>query len=137
MLMLPNILWMIFPGEKAQETAAVPLWLNIVENIGRIGILVLPFFFSLDLSRKYGPIALAGMALALAVYYFAWGRYVWGGRTLDLMGEPLLGMPLPLAVAPTIFLLLSAYLYLMGSWWMFGTAFVFGAAHIWVSALSF
>ena len=133
--MLPNILWMITPGEKAQETAAVPLWLNIVENIGRMAILVLPFFFNLDLSRRYSLFSLVGMGLALTVYYFAWGRYFMGGRTLTLMGAPLLAIPLPLAVAPVLFLALSAYL--MGSWWMLGASLIFGIAHVWVSALTF
>ena len=43
-------------------------------------------------------------------------------------------MPLPMAVAPALFLILSAYL--MGSWIMLAVSLWFGIAHIWVSALS-
>ncbi len=135
LLMLPNILWMILPGEKAQQEAKAPLWLTVLENTGRMVILVLPFFYHLDLSRMYGFMVLAVMGLALAVYYLAWGRYFLRGCTLDLMGAPLLGIPLPLVVAPVVFLLLSAYL--MGSWWMFGASVIFGIAHIRVSQLTF
>jgi hypothetical protein len=79
-------------------------------------------------------VALVIVCLALALYYAAWIRYFAAGRTAVLMGAPMLGIPLPLAVAPTVLLIASSYL--LGSWPMLAEAVWFGATHIWVSALT-
>lgn len=135
LLMLPNFLWMALSRGVQEAGSPPPLWLNIVENVGRAAILLLPFFYDLNLSRPLSRPAAVGMGLALGVYYIAWVRYFTGSRTPELLGAPLFGIPLPLAVAPVALLLFSAYL--MGSWWMLAASIVFGAAHIWVSALPF
>lgn len=132
--MIPNVVWMLVPKSDHGERVSVPLFLTIVENAGRVAGLVLPFFFSLDVNRGFSRPALIGMGLALAIYYVSWIRYFVGGRSAELFGEPLLGIPVPMAVAPTVFLVLSSYL--MSSWLMFGTSIVFGIAHVWVSAVS-
>jgi hypothetical protein len=74
------------------------------------------------------------MGLALALYYASWTRYFMAGRSAHLLAAPLPGIPLPLATAPTLFLVLSSYL--MDSWLMFVAPVWFGVAHIWVSALA-
>ncbi len=133
-IMLPNVVWMILPKAEASKQVPEPLILTILENAGRFGTLILPFFFSLDMHKKLSlPVAI-GMGLALAVYYACWIRYFTGGRTTTLLGAPFLGIPIPMAIAPIAFLVLSSYL--MSSWWMFGASLLFGVAHIWVSALT-
>ena len=66
----------------------------------KVAVLALPFFYTLGLKKKYAPLALAGMALALAVYYAAWGRYFIGGGTREVLSASLVGIPSPLAFAP-------------------------------------
>lgn len=78
-------------------------------------------------------VVMAGMGLALAVYYAAWSLYFVGGWTAELLSAPLLGIPSPLAVAPVALLILSSYM--MNSWLMFGASLYFGAAHVWVLAM--
>jgi hypothetical protein len=134
LLMLPNIVWMLLPKMDMGKHVAEPLFLTIVENIGRFAALILPFFFSLDLHKKFSVPILIGMGLALAVYYVSWMRYFVGERSADLLSAPLLGLPLPMAVAPIVFLVLSSYL--MGSWLTLGASIVFGIAHVWVSAVT-
>jgi hypothetical protein len=134
LLMIPNVVWMLVPTSDQSEQASVPIFLTIVENAGRVAVLILPFFFSLDVNKKFSTLALVGIGLALAIYYVSWIRYFVGGRSAELLGEPLLGIPVPMAVAPAVFLVLSSYL--MGSWSMLGASIMFGIAHIWVSALS-
>jgi hypothetical protein len=134
LLLIPNLLWMISPKPETDGRAVEPPLLTVIETIGRIAVLILPWFYSLDLQRPYSLPAAIVVGLALSVYYIAWGRYFAGGRTAEVMRAPLLGIPLPLAVAPVVFLLLSAYL--MGSWWMLAASAVFGIAHIWISILS-
>ena len=133
LLMLPNVVWMLLPKAEADRPVSEPLWLTIVENVSRMTTLILPFFFSLDLHKRFSTPVLIGMGLALAVYYACWIRYFAGGRTAALLGAPFLGIPLPMAVAPIAFLILSSYL--MSSWWMFSASILFGLAHILISAL--
>lgn len=134
LLMLPNVVWMLFPKVAGGKQVSEPLVLTILENIGRFAILILPFFYALDLQRKYATLVMIAMGLALAVYYASWIRYFVGGRSPELLSAPFLGIHLPLALAPIVFLALSSYL--MGSWWMLAAAILFGFAHIWVSALA-
>ncbi len=134
LVLLPNLIWLFVPHEVSSHAAPVPLVLNLAENAGRIAIIVVPFFYSLDFSRKFSTIAAVIAALALILYYAAWIRYFAGGRTGELMGAAMLGIPLPLAVAPVVLLLASSYL--MGSWWMLGASAIFGAAHVWISVMT-
>jgi hypothetical protein len=133
LLMLPNLLWMLLPKTYAVSPVSEPLFLTIVENLGRIAILVLPFFFSLDLNKRFSVPVMVVMGLALGVYYGSWLRYFAGGGSIELFSTPFLGIPLPMATAPVLFLVLASYL--MSSWLVLGAAVLFGAAHIWVSAL--
>ena len=134
LLMLPNLVWMLLSKGEASDQMPVPLFLTIAENLGRVAILVIPLFFGLDLHKRYSAPVAIGMGLALAVYYASWVRYFLGGRTAQLFTAPLLGIPLPMAVAPTVLLVLSAYL--MSSWLMLGASIWFGISHIWVSVLT-
>jgi hypothetical protein len=134
LIMLPNVVWMLMPKAAVGAHPSEPLLLTILENMGRFATLLLPFFFSLDMHKKFSTPVVVGMGLALAVYYACWIRYFAGGRTAALLGAPFLGIPVPLAIAPIVFLILSSYL--MSSWWMLGAALLFGVAHIWISALT-
>jgi hypothetical protein len=134
LILLPNLIWFLLPSTSQSNNAPVPLALNIAENIGRAAIIIIPFFYSLDFGRRFSPAASVVCIVALALYYVAWGRYFADGRTPELLGAALLGVPLPLAVAPVVFLLAASYL--MGSWWMAGASVFFVIAHIWVSALT-
>jgi len=132
--MLPNVAWMLFPGPGATPRPLVPTALAVAENVGRGAVLVLPFFYSLDLQRQFSMLALAAAALALAVYYAAWGRYFVNGRSEKFLSARLVGIPSPLALAPIALFGVSSYL--MGSWLMLGASLYFGVLHIWVSSVS-
>jgi hypothetical protein len=133
-LMLPNVVWMLFYNFNSGPSVSPPLALSIAENAGRVAVLVLPFFYSLNLKKKYSPLAVVGMAIALAVYYAAWVRFFAGGGSAELLSAPLFGIPGPLALAPVALLIFSAYL--MNSWLMFSAAVSFGALHVWSSSIA-
>lgn len=134
LIMLPNLLWALLSKNEGVPQNPAPGFLTIIENIGRVGILLLPFFYSLNLTKSYSKPVIFGMGLMLLIYYASWFRYFNGGSSPELFKAPFLGIPLPMAVTPVLFLVLSSYL--MGSWLMFGVSILFGIAHIWVSALS-
>lgn len=134
LLMLPNVAWMLFYNLNASPQVSVPLALSIAENVGRSVVLVLPFFYSLNVKKKYSTLALLGMAIALTVYYSAWGRFFLGGGSSELLSAPLFGIPGPLALAPVALLIVSSYL--MDSWLMFSASVSFGALHVWASSVT-
>jgi hypothetical protein len=134
LLMLPNVVWMLLPKTGSARQVPEALFLTIVENAGRLAVLILPFFYSLDVNTKLSLPVMIGTGLALAIYYGSWLRYFAGGRPAELLRAPLLGVPLPLAVTPVVFLIFSSFL--MGSWLMLVASIWFGIAHIWVSALT-
>jgi len=133
LILLPNLIWFLVP-HPASDNATVPLALNIAENIGRVAIIIIPFFYSLTLGRRFSIVALVIACLALAFYYAAWIRYFAGGRATALLGAAFIGIPLPLAVAPVVLLIASAYL--LGSWPLLAASMWFGIAHIWVTTLT-
>jgi hypothetical protein len=134
LLMLLNLAWMLFYTLDTGAKSAVPVALSMAENASRIVALALPFFYSLNLKRTGSKVVLTGMGFALAMYYLARARFFTGGGSNALLSEPLLGIPSPLALAPVVFLLLSAYL--MNSWWMFNAALCFGVLHVWGLSLT-
>jgi hypothetical protein len=134
LLMLPNVVWMLFYNRSADASASPHLALYIAENTGRVAVLLLPFFYALNLKKPYALVAMVGMAIALAVYYGAWARFFAGGGLPALLGAPLWGIPGPLALAPVVVLMLSAYL--MSSWLMLSAAVFFGVLHVWSSSMA-
>ena len=89
-LMLPNVAWMLFYNLDAGPNVSVPLALSIAENAGRVVVLVLPFFYSLNVKKKYSPLAMIGMAIALTVYYSAWVKFFVGGGLRSFSALPCL-----------------------------------------------
>ena len=90
LLMLPNVGWMLLPAQDVGNQGPAPLALSIAENLGRAAVMGLPFFYSLDLKKKYSQVVIAGMGLALAIYYAAWIRYFAGGMTAELMSTEMI-----------------------------------------------
>jgi hypothetical protein len=134
LVLLPNLAFLLLPPTTPSRAATVPIWLTIAENAARIAILLIPCFYAVSFRGKFAMAVGALALLALVFYYAAWIRYFAGGREAVLLGAPLMGVPLPLATAPSLFLLLSACL--LGSWPMLGAAALFAVFHIWVSALT-
>ena len=134
--MLINIVYVMFPpAGKAEQTAAVTHWVEIVEQISRIAYL---FAVTLLVSRDKlgfwsGWLYLA--AAFLVLYYAVWLRYFIGGREIVLLSRSFLFVPLPLAVFPVLYFLCAAI-------WLHNLPaaiimVIFGAAHLAVSLQSF
>ena len=134
--MLINIVYVMFPpAGKAEQTAAVTHWIEIVEQISRIAYLfAVTLLVSRDrLSFRSGWLYLA--AALLVLYYAVWLRYFIGGREIVLLSRSFLFVPLPLAVFPVLYFLCAAI-------WLHNLPaaiimVIFGAAHLTVSLPSF
>ena len=134
--MLINIAYVIFPpAGKAEQTAAVTHWVEIVEQISRIAYLfAVTLLVSRDrLSFRSGWLSLA--AAFLVLYYAVWFRYFMSGREISLLSRPFLFVPMPLAVFPVLYFLCAAI-------WLRNLPaaiimVIFGTAHLTVSLQSF
>ena len=134
--MLINIAYVIFPpAGKAEQTAAVTHWVEIVEQISRIAYLfAVTLLVSRDrLSFRSGWLSLAADFLVL--YYAVWFRYFMSGREISLLSRSFLFVPMPLAVFPVLYFLCAAI-------WLRNLPaaiimVIFGTAHLTVSLQSF
>ena len=134
--MLINIAYVLFPpAGKAEQTAAVTHWVELVEQGSRIAYLLA---ITLLVSRE--PVRLQSIWLCLAalfliLYYAVWLRYFLGGREIALLRHAFLLVPMPLAVFPVLYFLCAAV-------WLHNLPagilmLIFGAAHLTVSIQSF
>ena len=84
--MLINIAYVMFPpAGKAEQTAAVTHWVEIVEQISRIAYL---FAVMLLVSREnlsFRSVWFSLAAVFLVLYYAVWLRYFMGGREIALL----------------------------------------------------
>jgi hypothetical protein len=134
LLLAPNIRWLAWPGSATVEITELPRWVTVVRPIElalRMAAFALPFFLTVQLAQPSARPALLVAALALALYYAAWGRYFAAGRSMHLLFDRWMGLPVPLAIAPVMYLLAAAVL--TRSAWLAVITCVFGIVHIAVS----
>lgn len=138
LLLLPNLLWLAFPGPQSTSSpvGGPPSWvvsLQPVEMALRVAVFALPFFLTLDFTRPEARAALVVASLALCFYYAAWYRYFTNGREIHFLFNSWLGVPVPLAVAPIVYLAAASVLtrsVLLGI-----VTCAFGIVHILVSVM--
>lgn len=70
------------------------------------------------------------MSLALPLYQDGWVRFFAPGRGYALLFERLLGVPIPLAISPTLYFL--AVSFVLGSWCLALATVILGVGHLWV-----
>jgi hypothetical protein len=104
-----------------------------IETGLRVVVVVLPCFLHLDFTQPTASRWLMLAAVALALYYGAWVRYFRGQRSPPLLYQSWLGIPVPLAVAPVLYLVAGAGL--TRSVVMAVVAGVFGVIHVRLSLL--
>ena len=136
LILLPNLLWMLFPPRGQPEDGTGPAsglhrGMVILEWVGRIATLVIPFFYRIEVQSTRQVVALVTMALALLFYCACWVRYFVLGRTYALLFESLLGVPLPMAISPIVYFLAASVL--LGSWYLALATLVLAVGHLWVT----
>jgi hypothetical protein len=133
LIMVPNIIYYLIIRNKSDipsSNKSAPTLIKIIENIGRLGILITPLFYSLNLDNSFSIYFLLLCLLFLLLYYVAWLRYFMSGSNQIDLRKSLL-IPLPLAVYPSLSLICSSYL--LSSIPMLISSLVFAIGHIWVS----
>ncbi|KWX85394.1 hypothetical protein AMQ83_25030 [Paenibacillus riograndensis] len=128
LILLPNLLFFKFePQNMPDKTTGNRLFI-VAEFIGRIGVNIVPFFYTLHMQNGFEILALIVMLLSLGVYYYGWGRYFRNGRPYRLLFTPLMGIPVPLAVSPVLYFLAASVILHSGV--LLLISLIFGAGHI-------
>lgn len=137
LILLPNLFWMLFPpregpdGESIEDEGRLRWLWEVLEWAGRIAALVIPFFYSFEVVEAVQFLALGVILVALLFYYAGWARFFSQGRRYALLFEPLMGVPLPMAVSPIV--ALAAASVLLASWPLALATMVLGTAHLTIS----
>lgn len=134
LLLLPNIAWLIRGTKGSGQTRAVSQLLGTVENILRVAVFVLPFFYTVDISTRERQVAGILSLLMLGGYYWCWGRYYLHNWETSYFNKRLFFIPVPMALLPVLYLLCSSYL--LHSIPLGVCATLFGIAHVYISSVS-
>ena len=130
---IPNVAWAVgatrppSPGLTGQAVAE-PEVLVLLERLGRVALFFVPCFYPLVVVTGPDRACLVVGALALAVYYLSWGRYVLQGRPARMLLSPFGGLPVPLAISPVVAFLSTSVL--TRSVLLAAITLAFGFAHI-------
>jgi hypothetical protein len=130
-LLLPNVLWLLWPARESALQPALPRWvaaLQPIEMAMRVVVFAMPFVLSIETAPSDSRFSWGLAGAGLTLYYAAWGRYFILGRHARLLFASWLGIPVPLAVAPTVYLLAVAMV--TRSTVMGIAAIAFGAVHV-------
>jgi hypothetical protein len=133
-VLIPNLLFLILPPKNAakygKSHGSLPF--TIMERVGQVGSFVLPLFFPLSFSGTRILVAWVVMGTLLVSYYALWIRFFVGDRNFALLFRPILHVPVPMAISPVLYFLLSSVV--LGSVWQAIAAALLGVGHITVSA---
>ena len=129
-VLAPNLLFLVLPPSDANRygKSADTLLFTILERVGQVGCFILPLFFPLAFSGTLVRAAWIVMGAFLAFYYAGWARFFVGPRGYALLFKPMLGVPVPLALSPVFYFLLSSVV--LGSLWQAIAAAILGVGHV-------
>jgi hypothetical protein len=134
-ILLPNLLILLFPPQaapsKMERKDSLYRVMEIVENVGRLGIFIIPFFYAIPSLRGASIDALVVMAFSLIYYYACWVRYMAKGRRYILLFAPFLGLPQPMVLSPVFYFAFAAIF--LHSWPLGIATAVFALGHFYIS----
>lgn len=132
-IVLPNVIWLAYPPVEAKPPVATLLRQSLVvltwvETIARMSVVAIPLF---SRSRSAGlSLGVGGaiMALAWTLYVICWARYYARGREVRWLYASWWRVPVPMAVAPTLYF--AAAGLVLASPWLAMAAVALGVSHI-------
>ncbi|MFB9279466.1 hypothetical protein ACFFT4_31295 [Cohnella cellulosilytica] len=128
LILLPNLVFVRFPPTNPPARRTANLLLKASEAIGRLGVMVIPLFYSMRAERSYETISLIVMLAAILFYYWGWIEYLRSDRSYARLLAPMLGIPVPMAVFPCLYFLAASIV--LHSILFFVFAAIFALGHI-------
>ena len=109
LVLLPNLLYFL---KKAQNIPSPPIQepflLVVLERLGLAGCLIIPVFYPIKISGTMDILATVIAGQMLTVYYIGWIRFFIHNREYRFLYCPLFSVPVPLALSPVLYFLLSS-----------------------------
>lgn len=133
-ILFPNFILLIFkPTHTPLHSRKTMMWrmLGCIEHVSRFITIFFCLLSPVSLDGTFKYVILALMVLVIGLYYIGWLRYITAGHDYRVLFEPLLKIPLPMVVFPTLFFLLVAWLIQSSE--MGISTLIFAAAHLLVS----
>ncbi|WP_435921373.1 hypothetical protein [Paenibacillus sp. DYY-L-2] len=126
----PSLLFIKWPPKDnpraLQEKSGIVV--TAAEGIGRLGVMIIPFFYEIRTLEYDQILSLTAMAVLLIFYYYGWFRYLKNDRKLGVLFSPQWGIPVPMAVSPVLYFGFASLL--LHSWTLLLSSLIFGAGHI-------
>ena len=115
-ILLPNLLWVLFPPRSKQADETKPSKppnqvMQIFERVGQFGCFILTFFYNLRFQTAADFVFSIILLATLAVYYACWIRYFLKDRQQVWMYRNLGPLPLPLSICPVICFLSASIVF--------------------------
>lgn len=130
-IFLPNLLLIPFPPRPKLESPAVPRVLLVFERAGQALCMTVPAITATGATAWGWAVP---VALAVLAYGALWIRYLRRGRPASALSDTVLGIPVPMALAPVAaFLGTAAWLQ---NPWIALAAVVLAVGHIPTSLLA-
>lgn len=130
LVLLPNLVLVAAPPRDGFARVALPPALEWGERAAQAACLALPALTAGTTDLRWAP----GYLAALTAYYALWTRYLVRGRRRGRLYDTVLGMPVPMAVAPVIAFACAAGI--VGSLPTLLATVALGATHVPVACLT-
>lgn len=129
LILLPNALFLLYPPKDRMEGPSKGhILYQIVEGVGRVGVIVAPIFYPLHWEKTVGVAGAIGMLLFLGIYLYCWLRNIVRESNYAALYIPLLKIPVPMAWSPVLYFVFAALL--LQSPVYFISALILAAGHI-------
>ena len=112
-ILFPNFILLVFkPTHTPSHSRKTMMWrmLGWIEHVGRFMTMFFCLLSPVSVDGTFKYVMLALMVLVIGLYYIGWLRYITAGHDYRVLFEPLLKIPLPMALFPILFFLLVAWL---------------------------
>ena len=136
LVLAPNlVLFLKRPVNIPNKQPKEPLVFTALERLGQLGCFLSPVLYPIKVSGILEILAVFGMVLMLSIYYIGWVRFFIRNREYRWLFCPMLSIPVPLALSPVAYFLLSSVI--LHSFPLLISSLVLAAGHIPISLKSY
>lgn len=122
-ILVPNLLLIKFPPKNAPDNSKdIKIIFTILERIGQVACIFLLIISKRNFNNLSMNVYALLMSLCILIYYYLWIRYLIKDQNYRLLWEPLIFIPIPMAVFPVC---AFAFAALLGKSVWLGIAVIF------------
>lgn len=137
-VLLPNLIVLFIPPKEEppiyEKTSTLRVMI-VLERLGQAIVFITPIFYSINLNTSYKLFSVYFLIIAIVFYYAGWFRFFLKGKQFKLLYQPMLSVPVPLAISPVIYFFSSSIV--LSSWLLFIGTILLAVGHIYVSYHSY